>query len=86
METGHVASPGPCQGQNPRAGDRERVALSLWDRPPHCPVCQYFFLEKSALGLLRNLCLPQGCKDILLFILEALEFLLSHLGLGFILS
>ena len=85
MERGHVASPGPCQGQNPRAGDRERVALFLWDQPPHCLVCQDIFLDIIALGLQKNLCLPQGCRDSLLFILEALEFLLSHLDLGFIL-
>ena len=73
-------------GQNPRAGDRERVALFPWDQPPHCPtVCQDIFLDITALGLQKNLCLPQGCKDIFLFILEALEFLLSHLDLGSIL-
>lgn len=41
MEIGHVASLGPCRGQIPRAGDRERVALlSLWDRPvSSCSAC-----------------------------------------------
>lgn len=41
-------------GQNPRAGDRERVALFPWDQPPHCPVCQDIFLDITALGLQKN--------------------------------
>ena len=44
VERGHVASLGPCQGRNPRAGDRERLALFLWDQP-HCLVYQGIFLD-----------------------------------------
>lgn len=82
MERGHVASLGPCQGQNPRAGDRERLALFLWDQP-HCLVCQGIFLDTTALGLQKNLCLPQGCKDSLLFILEALRVFAFTFRSGF---
>lgn len=42
MEIGHVASPRPHWGWNPRAGDRKWVAsLSLWYWPPHYPVSSF---------------------------------------------
>lgn len=40
---------------------------------------EYFFVNHS-----RNLCLPQGHEDILCYLLEALLFCLSHVGLWFI--
>lgn len=51
METGHVAGSGPHQGWNPRARDREWVALlSLLYWPPH----RAFFSCAKSLSVARQ--------------------------------